>query len=61
MQALLDEIGAVLDDDSRSEYESAIGSIRSYLDDEAFTKAWQEGWAMGVEQAIAYALEDDAG
>jgi predicted ATPase/DNA-binding XRE family transcriptional regulator len=38
-------------------YNQSVALVRSQLDEEAFEKAWQEGWAMSMEQAVAYALE----
>jgi predicted ATPase/DNA-binding SARP family transcriptional activator len=43
----------------RQERESAIAAVRGALGEEAFAKAWEEGKAMTLEQAIAYAKEED--
>jgi len=32
--------------------------LRETLGEEAFTALWAEGWAMSMEEAIAYALEN---
>ena len=40
----------------REEYEQALASTRTALGDPAFTAAWEEGQAMTLDQAIAYAL-----
>ncbi|MFA0754594.1 MAG: hypothetical protein YPKNTGVA_000088, partial [Candidatus Fervidibacter sp.] len=37
--------------------EQIVTELRSALGDEAFAVAWEEGRAMTLEQAIAYALE----
>jgi predicted ATPase/DNA-binding XRE family transcriptional regulator len=44
----------------RSRYERTVSAVRSQLGEEAFEAAWAEGRAMTFEQAVAYALEDDA-
>jgi hypothetical protein len=43
----------------RQERESAIASVREALGESAFAKVWEEGQAMSLEQAIAYAKEGD--
>jgi predicted ATPase/DNA-binding SARP family transcriptional activator len=43
----------------RAEHDQAIASARAALGEEAFAKAWAEGQAMTLEEAVAYALEDD--
>jgi predicted ATPase/class 3 adenylate cyclase len=57
-QVLLEAIGAVMQAEDRIPYERGIASARSQLGEEAFEKAWAEGRAMTMEQAIAYALEE---
>jgi predicted ATPase len=47
-------IGAVVD------YARDVANVRSQLDESTFAAAWDEGRAMTVEQAIAYALEASA-
>jgi tetratricopeptide (TPR) repeat protein len=42
----------------RAEREKAIASVREALGEAAFAAAWEEGQAMTLEQAIAYAKED---
>ena len=41
----------------RAEHDRAVASARATLDEEAFVAAMEEGRAMTMEQAIAYALE----
>ena len=41
----------------RTNYERSVAAARAQLDDATFAKAWAEGRAMTMEQAIAYALE----
>jgi predicted ATPase/class 3 adenylate cyclase len=43
----------------RPEYEATLGTIRLNLDQAALQSAWSSGEAMGLEQAMAYALEKD--
>ncbi len=42
---------------SRVEHERNLASVRTELDEAAFTAAWAKGQAMSLEQAIDYALE----
>ena len=41
----------------RTEREKAIATVREGLGEAAFAKAWKDGQAMTLEQAIAYAKE----
>jgi predicted ATPase/class 3 adenylate cyclase len=43
--------------DDRAMIEPHIDTARARLDEEEWTKAWEEGRAMSLEDAIAYALE----
>jgi len=44
----------------RADYNHAVTAVRAQLEDEAtFVAAWAEGRAMTLEQAVAYALEQD--
>ncbi|WP_394793210.1 tetratricopeptide repeat protein [Armatimonas sp.] len=53
------EIGAPLSISRRPIFDREIAAAREALgDDEAFDRAWQEGRAMTLEQAVAYALEE---
>ena len=42
------------------QYNRDVESMRAELGEEGFAKAWEEGGHMTLEQAIAYALEDEA-
>lgn len=44
----------------RSEYERNVTAVRIRMDQATFAKAWAEGRAMTLEQAIEYALETSA-
>jgi tetratricopeptide (TPR) repeat protein len=56
-EALREAIGAPMYLPERPDYEQIVTELRSALGDEAFAVAWEEGRAMTLEQAIAYALE----
>jgi hypothetical protein len=45
---------------AQEEHEKGVSAARSLLGAPAFSAAWEEGRAMTREQAIAYALEDEA-
>ena len=45
--------------DSRFQ-QHVLNAVRAHLNAAAFTAAWAAGRAMSLEQAIAYALEDDS-
>lgn len=58
-ERLREEIGAPLPPNERTRYERQVPAARAVLgDDAAFDTAWQEGRAMPLEQAIAYALDE---
>ena len=40
------------------EYDRQVAATREALGEQAFTAIWSEGGAMTLEQAIAYAQED---
>jgi tetratricopeptide (TPR) repeat protein len=54
--ALLTAIGARLEADDRIPYEHGVAYARARLDEGAFARAWAEGRAISMEQAIEYAL-----
>jgi tetratricopeptide (TPR) repeat protein len=43
----------------RADYDQAIAAARAGLDEEAFAAAFAEGQAMTVQQAVAYALQEN--
>jgi DNA-binding NarL/FixJ family response regulator len=45
---------------ARALYERTLAAVRSQLDEAAWTAAWAEGRAMATEQAVEYALEQEA-
>jgi predicted ATPase/DNA-binding SARP family transcriptional activator len=54
--ALLDTIKATLAPADRSEYERTVAALRGQLGTQEFAVAWEEGQALTLEQAIAYAI-----
>jgi tetratricopeptide (TPR) repeat protein len=44
----------------RTLYDRTVAAVHATIDDPAFTTAWNEGRTMSLEQAVAYALVDDA-
>jgi Tetratricopeptide repeat len=46
---------------ARATYERAIATARAQLGEDAFAAAWAEGNALGLEQAIVYALSEGVG
>ena len=56
-EALRASIRSVIDPADKPAYDSKILSLRRQLGKERFTAVWDEGGAMALEQAVAYALE----
>ncbi len=52
-------IGSPLAPFDQPTYDADVQAARAHLDNDAWEAAWAEGRAMTLEQAIAYALEDD--
>jgi predicted ATPase/transcriptional regulator with XRE-family HTH domain len=56
--ALRDAVGLpIVAPAARAHYDQIVDRIRAQLDAAAFAAAWAEGYALPLEQAIAYALE----
>jgi tetratricopeptide (TPR) repeat protein len=53
---VLESVTAVLNDDDRQLYAQNLAIVRSLLSEEVFARAWSEGRAMSMEQAIEFAL-----
>ena len=54
---LREEIGCPLPPSERSRYDRELAATRTAIDDDAaFDRAWKEGGAMTIDQAIDYAL-----
>jgi hypothetical protein len=61
-QRLLEETGSVRTADESSRYDQSVAAARAALcDDVAFDRAWQEGRALTLDQAIELALEKTVG
>ncbi len=50
-------IGTRLNVVQRPLYERTLAAARAQINEAAFAAAWEEGWAMPLEQVIAYALD----
>ncbi len=59
-EVLREAIGAPMREAARANYETKVADVRAKLEGEAFAEAWAQGRAMGLEQAIAYALKTDS-
>ncbi len=58
-ERLREEIGAPLPPNERPRYDRRVGVVRAALrDDATFYRAWQEGRALAIGQAIALALSE---
>jgi DNA-binding NarL/FixJ family response regulator len=57
MESILEARGAVLDPSDRVDLDRNLAAARAQLDEAAWAKAWAEGRAMSLEEAIALALE----
>jgi predicted ATPase/class 3 adenylate cyclase len=58
-QALRETLGAPLPPVERPDYERQTAIVRSAMGKEPLAAAWAEGRAMALEQALAYALEEE--
>jgi len=59
--ALRHEIGNARSVDERIAYERQVKPVRAILTAEAFDQAWDEGRAMSLDDAVRYALDEQAG
>ena len=57
--ALREAIGSPLSPNEKEEGDRKVAAARTSLGEQAFSTAWKKGRAMTIEQAIAYALEED--
>lgn len=60
-QARLEAVGGVpvyAYTSDRSGHDRSVAAVRSRLDRAAFEAAWEQGRALGLEQAVAYALQE---
>ncbi|MFL5732132.1 MAG: ATP-binding protein, partial [Chloroflexia bacterium] len=58
--ALLAALHVPLDPADRTEYERNLAAAQAQVDEETWRKAWDEGQAMTMGQAVDYALENEA-
>jgi hypothetical protein len=56
-EAIREVIGRPLARDQLALHERGVAAVKRRLDPDVFATAWEEGRAMTLEQAIAYALE----
>jgi aspartate-semialdehyde dehydrogenase len=51
--------GSMLDDvATANQYREAVERLKAEMGEEAFSQGWEEGRAMSVEEAVAYALQE---
>jgi hypothetical protein len=55
--AIRQAVGSVLYAADPSLLDRSVYEVRERLGEEAFAEAWEEGWAMNLEQATAQAFE----
>jgi len=58
--ALRISIGSIVDPADQEEYQTQRAALRAELGEERFSAIWNEGRALTLEQAVAYALEDQS-
>ncbi len=56
-ETLREAAGAPVPPYDRERYAATVSAVRAQLDSATFPTAWAEGRAMSLEQAVAYALE----
>jgi len=56
--ALRISIGSVIDPADQPEYQKRRAALRAELGEKRFTKLWEEGRTLTLDQAVAYALEN---
>ena len=59
-EGLREAIGVTLPPSVRADYDSTVAAARASLGEAALARAWAEGRAMTLEQAIEYALAEEA-
>ena len=57
-EAMREERGVPLAASWRAEHERELAAARNHLEERSFSRAWQEGRALGFEEAIGVALAD---
>jgi hypothetical protein len=56
--ALMEVVGVPMEAPDQVDYDHNQAAARAQLDEATWKAAWEEGRAMSMEQAVAYALED---
>ncbi len=56
-ESILQNLGASLQPADQIEIDRYQDDVRAQLDEKTFEKAWAEGRAMSIEDAVAYALD----
>ncbi len=56
-EAILERLCAVPQPSDKPEYDRSIAAVRAQLDEATFGRAWAEGRAMSLEQAVASVLK----
>ncbi len=59
VEGIRETLGMALPPHQRPRYERRVAAVGDALDQEAFAAAWARGEAMSIEEAVAYALNDD--
>jgi hypothetical protein len=59
-EGLREAMGAPLPPAERAEHDRSVAAVRTTLGEEAFAAAWAEGRAMSRDQAVAFALTEEA-
>jgi tetratricopeptide (TPR) repeat protein len=57
--ALRESFGIPHTPSSRAETDEGLAEVKAMLEEEPFSRAWERGHAMSLEEAIAYALEEN--
>jgi hypothetical protein len=60
-QALHETQGIPRDTDFLAEADARISAVRSSMGEEVWEEAWRKGRAMTLDEAVSYALEEEAG
>jgi hypothetical protein len=60
-QSLHETKGIPRDIDFLAEADARISAVRSGMGEEAWEEAWRKGRAMTLDEAVSYALEEEAG
>jgi hypothetical protein len=61
VQTLHETKGIPRDTDFLAEADARISAVRSGMGEEAWEEAWRKGRAMTLDEAVSYALEEEAG